>query len=211
MKNKKIDNKVAQKVIDLGKLVLQFARVDRITLHEDGKTLESDTDHTVMLSLIACSIAADYKKELNLGLVAQFALVHDLVEVYAGDTPHLHGTALGKGDKRMLDKDKREKKALKRIKKEFGGTFSWLHTTIEKYEKLNTKEARFIKVLDKAMPKLTHYINGVKVLKKYGYSKEMSKMGFEKQISDISKTYGSDQKEAIEIMKLLAKKALSAF
>ncbi len=208
MASKKINLNVADKMVDLGKLVLQFARVNRITYHEDDITLESDTDHTVLLSIIACAFASDYKKSLNLGLVAQFALVHDLVEVYAGDTPHLHGKGI---DKRMLDKEKREKKALIRIKKEFGKTFPWLHKTIEKYEKLDTSEARFVKILDKAMPKITHSLNRVRVLKKHGYTREMSKVAFEKQILEISKSYGKDQKEALEIMRLLAKKAVLAY
>ena len=205
---KKIDVKVADKVIELGKLALQFARVNRITLYEDGKTPESDTDHTVMLSLIACAVASEYKKGLNLGLVAQFALVHDLVEVYAGDTPHLHGKAI---DKSFLDKEKREAKALKRIEKEFGKVFPWIHKTIKKYEKFDTQEARFVKVLYKGMPKITHSLNKMKVLRKHGYNKKVSKEAFKNQIDNIVATYGKDQKEALEILKLLAKKALLSY
>jgi hypothetical protein len=45
---------------------------------------ESDTDHTVMLALIACALAPIVDARLDVGLVAQYALVHDLVEAYAG-------------------------------------------------------------------------------------------------------------------------------
>ena len=77
----------ADAVIALGRLALRFGRVDRITYHDDGVTAESDTDHTVMLGLIACAFAAAHLPDLDVGLIAEFAPVHDLVEVYAGDTP----------------------------------------------------------------------------------------------------------------------------
>ncbi len=79
-------NDTTQGLIDIGKLILTFAKVNRVTLHEDGVTQESDTDHTVMLSVSACALASKLYPELNLGKIAQFAIVHDLVEVYALDT-----------------------------------------------------------------------------------------------------------------------------
>ena len=73
-------------VLGLGGLSLAFGRVERATRHEDGTTPESDTDHTVMLGLIGCSLAPLVCADLDLGLIAQYALVHDVVEVHAGDT-----------------------------------------------------------------------------------------------------------------------------
>ncbi|HVB19970.1 MAG TPA: HD domain-containing protein [Candidatus Paceibacterota bacterium] len=143
----------AQEVIALGQLVLKFAGVERITYHEDGKTRETDTDHTVMLGIIGCSIAAKLYPHLDLGRVSQYALVHDLVEVYAGDTPTVNISSEAR-----VDKEKREKKALARIEKEFTA-FPWLAETIFSYEALVDIEARFIKTLDKCMPKITHILN----------------------------------------------------
>lgn len=62
------------KVVELGQLCLQFGRVNRVTYHEDGRRLESDTDHTVMLGILACAFAEQYAPHLDLGLVAQFTL-----------------------------------------------------------------------------------------------------------------------------------------
>lgn len=73
-------------LIDIGKMILSFAKVNRVTLHEDGETLESDTDHTVMVSVCACALAFKLYPYLDVGKVAQYAIIHDLVEVYAGDT-----------------------------------------------------------------------------------------------------------------------------
>lgn len=209
MGNRKIDEAVADKIIELGEIVLQFGRVDRITLQEDGVTPESDTDHTVMLSVVACALAAEYKKDLDVGLVSQFALVHDLVEVYAGDTPNLHGTPL---DTTMgSSKEKRERDALEKIAEKFNGTFPWLSATIQKYELLDTKEARFVKVLDKAMPKVTHVLNKVKALKNHGYDRESVKDALEAQEMKVRFSYGKDQEEAVEVLNLLTKKIISVF
>lgn len=139
------------KIFDLAKLSLAFARTNRVTLHEDGKRLESDTDHTFMLSLISCSLADTfYKDKLDIGLVSQFALIHDLVEVYAGDTDTF---------KNLSDNTKKEKESLIRIEKEFGLEFPYIHKMIERYEAQDGKEARFIKFVDKIMPELTHILN----------------------------------------------------
>lgn len=145
----------AQGLVDAGKLILTFAKVNRVTLHEDGKRLESDTDHTVMVSVCACALAERLYKDLDLGKVSQFATVHDLVEAYAHDTD-----SFGITDEQRVAKEKREHDAYLRIRKEFDNIFPWIGETIESYEKLDTKEARFVKTVDKAMSKITHILNG---------------------------------------------------
>ncbi len=152
----------ADAVIALGRLALAFGRVDRITYHEDGTTPESDTDHTVMLGLIACALSRG--TGLDTGLIAQFALVHDLVEVYAGDTPTLGGlTAESK-----TAKETRERDAQERITREFGHTLPWLPTLLAVYERQVLDEARFVRAVDKLMPKLTHLANGCRTLFEQG-------------------------------------------
>jgi 5'-deoxynucleotidase YfbR-like HD superfamily hydrolase len=145
-------------IIKLASTILDFGKVNRQTFHQDGLQPESDTDHTVMLGIIAGSLAKKLYADLDIGLVVQFALVHDLVEVYAGGTP----TLMDVGEDFFKEKANREQKALEKLKTEFGENFSWIHTMIKKYEKLDTKEARFIKTLDKILPKLTVILNNAK-------------------------------------------------
>ncbi len=184
----------AQAVIDLGALTLKFARVDRITNHEDGVTPESDTDHTVMLGLVACAYAARYATHLDIGKIAQYALIHDLVEVYAGDTPTLTKVPWDK-----KKKHEREMRALKRIQKEFSKTLPWIPTTIARYESLKDPEARFVKTMDKIMPTITHFLNNGKTLKKYGYTPQEHKIDLNNQRSLAMAHYAYDQKEALKI------------
>jgi len=157
----------ADTVIELGQLALAFGRVDRITLQEDGQTPESDTDHTVMLGLIGVALARRwFAGDLDAGLVAQYALVHDLVEVYAGDTPTLRITEEGRRAKR-----EREEAAYLQIAERFAMSLPSLATTIAEYELLRTPEARFVKALDKILPKITHVLNDGATLRAEGMTR----------------------------------------
>jgi putative hydrolases of HD superfamily len=154
---------MADSVIALGRLSLAFGRVNRITFHEDGTTPESDTDHTVMLGLVACALAAR-ERDLDVGQVAQFALVHDLVEVYAGDTPTLRAlSADAKADKKA-----REHAAFQRIVREFVDALPWLPAALAAYEQQTIREARFVRAVDKLLPKITHLSNGCATLRAEG-------------------------------------------
>lgn len=196
-----ISENTIDSILNLGKLLLQFGRVHRITYHEDGVTPESDTDHTVMLSIIACAYAAKVDSKLDIGKIAQFCLIHDLVEVYAQDTPTLR--ILTETEKQ--EKRNRETFAYERIKKEFGEEFPWLIDTMYAYETLQTPEARFVKVIDKIMPKITHILNN-------GITVHQQKQGehlveiHKQQLQDMLASYAHDQPEAVSLWKKLTER-----
>lgn len=185
---KPVTEEVAASVVALGGLTLAFSRVMRATAKEDGETLESDTDHTVMLGLIATAFAARFEPALDLGKVAQFALVHDLVEAYAGDT----NTFGARYDKKDDDKERRERAALDRIHQEFDATLPWLAETIEAYESLTTPEARYVKTMDKVMPKVTHALNDGKRLHNHLGAGEFAPFTA-RQRAHLARTYGEGQ------------------
>lgn len=196
---------IARAMIDLGELALAFGRTDRITRHPDGVMLESDTDHTVMLGLAACSFASRLAPQLDVGKVAQFALVHDLVEVYAGDTVT---SAKGFSAEDHKDKEEREAAALARIASEFGATLPWLPDTIARYEALDTQEARFVKVVDKAMPKIANILNGGVTFKPQGHDKASAEEFLAKQQQKLRESYGADQPEAMALLEELGKEMI---
>lgn len=190
-------SEIVEKIIELGDLVLAFGRVDRLTRHPDGEMLESDTDHTVMLGIVACSYAAALAPELDRGKIAQFALIHDLVEVYAGDTATFH--ILTEDDKQ--GKEMRERAALDRIRSEYDGVFPWIGETLEEYESLGSAEARFVKVIDKVLPKITHILNKGAVSKALGHTNEYKGEFLAHQYEKIAESYGADQPEALRLLK----------
>lgn len=184
----------SQGLIDIGKLAFRFSKTNRVTLHEDGEP-ESDTDHTVMLSLCACALApALYKEKLDIGKVAQFAIVHDLVEAYVGDTNTIN---ISEGDR--TQKEKREMDSLLKIEKEFKHVYPWIHTTIAEYERKDTPEARFVKTLDKSMSKITNTINKGAALRKLGTTQNEIEKHFINQLNEYRKKYGQEFPELMDI------------
>jgi putative hydrolase of HD superfamily len=193
-----MDEKMTNSLVDLAALTFRFAQTDRVTFLPDGKTLESDTDHTVMLGIMACALAAALEPSLDIGKIAQFALVHDLVEAYAGDT----NTFGMRDEAKWKEKEDREAAALKRIEEEFDATLPWISKTIHEYESLASPEARFIKTLDKTTPKITRLLN-----KGAGITDpEDFRVHCEKQLEMLRTTYGKDQQSVVLFYEILMRR-----
>ncbi len=187
---------LSEKLVDVGRLVLTFARVNRTCLHEDGVTPESDTDHTVMVSLCCCALAEKlYSDTLDLGLVAQFAIVHDLVEVYANDTD-----TFGVSDEGRQEKEKREQESLLRIENEFEAIYPWIPHMIKRYELLDTKEARFVKTVDKIMHKITHVLNKGAYFKARNMDAETMWNSYETRVRAYEHRYGAEFPEILALL-----------
>lgn len=139
------------RAVALAHLALQFSRIERATRHEDGKRAETDADHSIMLALVAAHFAPP---GLNHERIVALATVHDLAEVYAGDTQTLDIDAAGRAAKAA-----REGAAIRRLTGELGAD-SWLVQTLHAYEAQEEPEARYVRVMDKLLPKLTHLLNG---------------------------------------------------
>lgn len=187
---------LADALVDLGRLALAFGRIDRTAVyHPDGVTPESDTDHTVMLGWIACALAARCFPRLDAGLVAQFALVHDAPEVYAGDTQTLRIDAAGRAAKAV-----REHAAVDRLTAEFGDRLPWFPAVIAAYEAQELPEARFVRGLDKVLPKIVHLLDGCAGLRQFGIRRAELVEVFRRQGDDMACYVG----EFVDLMQLRA-------
>jgi len=142
---------LARSVLAAGEHARDFALVSRTLCELPDGTPESDTDHTVMLAWIAPALAAATEPGLDPGLVAQFALVHDAVEVFAGDTFTLRIDAAGRAAKKA-----REEQAVRRWHASLGATLPWLPAMISRYEAQREPEARFTRAADKLCPVISH-------------------------------------------------------
>jgi len=185
---------LADAVQALARYALQFGRIDRTAcLHPDGGMRESDTDHTVMLRWIAPALADRCCPDLPSGDVAAFALVHDAVEVFAGDTQPLRIDADG-----LAAKKAREAAAAGRWRAEFGGSLPWLPAMIGRYEAQHEPAARFVRALDKIMPKLVHILNGCADLIAFGVTMDELDGLFCRQRADIA-TYASEFRALMDL------------
>jgi 5'-deoxynucleotidase YfbR-like HD superfamily hydrolase len=114
----------------------------------DG-TRESDVEHSYHLALSATELAATYFPELDVGLVTQYSLVHDLPELYAGDV-WTFGINQEDRDKKEAD----EAAATERLLKELPPHTAQL---LKRYESQSDQEALFVRFVDKMLPAVINY------------------------------------------------------
>lgn len=158
---------------ELGGLAMKFARVERIPRY-DEKTRENDAEHSFMLSLVATELASElYGEEMNSGLITQYAMVHDLIEVKTGDVATFHYDAND-----MAAKHATEQAALEELLNELPPYTAQL---LRDYEDQKTPESRFVKAVDKLLPVIVDILGcGKKVMKEdYGVT----------NIVDLKKSY----------------------
>ncbi len=134
-------------------LIIPFYDLERdLAVRTKKRRTENDAEHSWSLALLACSLAAEVDPDLDIGKVSMFAIVHDLVEIHAGDTSVWSA-------KEILDsKHDREEKALAKIKKEFV-SFPWLGKIISEYESKKSPEAQYVWALDKFINLLIIYLD----------------------------------------------------
>lgn len=195
---------VFPKVLELGHVAMQFAQVERGTGNLSGNH-ETDTDHTVMLGLTAMALA-EYDPRLDQGLVAQYALVHDLVEVYAGDTVTMHQDRVD-----FAAKAQREAAALEKLRQQFGQTFPGFIKLIDDYEDLADLESQFVKTLDKSMPAITHIFNGGWTLDGEFESVEQLRENSRQHTEKLAATYGADHPLIIALRTLISTRFIDDF
>ena len=186
-------------IINLAVFAYRFCDVKRGTFLPDGKTRESDGAYTVVLSLQSLALTSRFFPQLDSGLVLKFALVHDLVETYAGDTSTLQIDEAGR-----RAKEEREAAALQRIEAEFGESFPEMIELIHAYERLDTPEAKFVKTLDKLMPALSHILNRGTTLHLAGIDLKTYRKGNTKRTQEyLATVFGQDNPELMALRETL--------
>lgn len=138
---------------------------------------ENDSEHSYQIALTAWYIIQLYKIDLNIDKVIRYALVHDLVEVYAGDVDARFQTP----EVVKLKKEK-EYAALLRLREEFS-EFPGLTETIEQYEAKADPESLFVNGVDKILPPLNSYLGKGRIWKEQKYSIEEELVYLEKKVS----------------------------
>ena len=148
---KKTDNlRYLEKLVKFSHL---FNQVQRKVIVNGGDRLENDSEHSFQLAFISWCIIDSQKLKLDVNKVIKYALVHDLVEVYAGDTFFYNKNPNFKNIKKQKEKD-----SLAKIKKQFP-EIKMITKLIEEYEKLDCEEAKFVYALDKILVVINIYLD----------------------------------------------------
>lgn len=140
---------VATTALQLGKVAIDFSRVDRIPRYPDGER-ENDVEHSYMLALVAPEIAYALELNLDYGLLSQYAIVHDIVELETGDVATFLAT-----DALLTEKAQREHEAMTRLRTTLP---SYTYHLLQQYESQDDPESRFVKLVDKLLPLITDII-----------------------------------------------------
>ncbi len=114
--------------------------------------LETDAEHSFQLAMTCWYLTRKYNLDLNLEKVLKYALSHDLVEIYAGDTDPFKSE-----EKYLSSQENRELNALQKISSEWND-FEELGETIEEFERRDNKESSLVHMIDKILPVTNTYL-----------------------------------------------------
>ncbi len=135
----------------------------RQTWLADGSRRENDAEHSWHMALMAI-LLLEYAEEPGLDLLRALGmiLVHDLVEIDAGDT-------FAYDDEARADQAERERRAADRV---FGllppDQARALRALWDEFEARQTPEARYAAALDRLQPLLLHMPTGGKCWRSHG-------------------------------------------
>ena len=149
------------------KLAFPFYQIERDAVPPfEPRRFENDVEHSWSVAFLACSLAPEIDTNLDVGKIAQFAIAHDLIEVFAGDTSPWHN------QQTRESKDEREEKALQHIEKQFA-RFPWVINTIKEYESRASDEAKFVWAVDKVIILLMRYLDKGRYYVENGITKQL--------------------------------------
>ncbi|MFD8154661.1 HD family hydrolase [Streptomyces sp. NPDC059720] len=128
------------------RIVMPMCRIERtIALPPPTSRRENDAEHSFGLTVLACSLAGRMDTRLNTGLIAEYATVHDVLEIYTGDLSVYQDTA---AEQRAVT----EGDALTLLTEDFGASNPWLLERVRDYLARKDDEGRFVYALDKMIP-----------------------------------------------------------
>jgi putative hydrolase of HD superfamily len=137
----------------------------RQTVVLDATRRENDAEHSWHLAVMALTIQEHAAEPVDLLKVIKMVLIHDLVEIDAGDT-------FAYDEVGALDKEERERKAADRIfyllPEDQAAEIDDLWTEFELRE---SAESRFAAALDRFQPLLHNYLTEGVAWKKHGIQK----------------------------------------
>jgi putative hydrolase of HD superfamily len=135
-------NRMTQ-IIDFLKVLDKFKTIERKTYVSNSARRENDAEHTWHMCMFAILLHKDISSQVNLEKTLKLILIHDLVEIYAGDTfTHDNNARVGK----KLREDEAAELLFNQLPDGFKREFNELW---EEFETGETPESQFVKAIDK--------------------------------------------------------------
>lgn len=163
----------------------------RQTYLSDGERKENDAEHSWHIALMAVLLQEYAEDKVDVGRVVPMLLVHDLVEIDAGDTYAYDETA-------KKTQHEREQAAANRI---FGllpeEQGRWLLELWEEFEAYESADAKYAHLLDNLQPLLLNDASGGKSWREHSvYQSQIYKRN--ERIPEISQVIWEKMREIVE-------------
>lgn len=136
-----------EELLSIVALTHSFQQIRRRIYATGEDRFENDSEHSFQLAFIAWYLIDKENLPLNKEKALQYALCHDIVEVFAGDV-FFHRTPEEEQKKIDLEREATEKL------REMYTDFPSLTATLQAYEERADPESKFIYALDKLLPML---------------------------------------------------------
>jgi putative hydrolase of HD superfamily len=124
-------------------IINQFKTVYRAGYINEQSRHENDAEHTWHMAMFALLLQKELSIEVDIEHTLKLILTHDLVEIYAGDTPAF-------ADEQLIGVEEREEQAAQSL---FAQLPEDLRTNIygwwREFEEQKTPEARYARAVDK--------------------------------------------------------------
>ncbi len=149
------------KLISFMKEIEKFKTIERQCWTSNLNRNESDADHSWHLAMSLILFEKDLPKDLDFNKMLKFALMHDLVEIYTGDTFAFDFEG-------RKNKKEKEKIAAEKLFSQLPNDLKEdLQTLFKEYEERKTKESKIVNSLDKIQPIIQNLCSEGKSWKKY--------------------------------------------
>lgn len=183
-------NERLQKQIQFLIEIDKVKNIIRKTRNVSSKRYENDAEHGWHMSMMAIILSEYANEKIDINKVVKMALIHDLVEIDAGDT-YLYA-------KEQSDKVEKERKCAQRIfgllpedqREEFLALW-------EEFEAKESAEAKFAGAMDRLGPLMQNYYDNGHAWKNFNISSEQV-LTVNKQIAKGSNTIWDYAKSIIE-------------
>jgi putative hydrolase of HD superfamily len=149
-----------QFILEIDKLKSIYRR----TYLVDGARNENSAEHSWHLAMLAMVLAEHANEPLDVAKVVRMVLVHDIVEIDAGDT-YIYGDQGNKAEREATAADRIFGLLPSDQEREFRGLW-------DEFESGATAEARFAAALDRFVPQLHNYHTQGRSWKEHGITAE---------------------------------------
>ncbi len=140
----------------------------RGTTLNDSSRFENSAEHSWHVILFALTMAEHANSAINIDRVIKMLLIHDLVEIDAGDVP-IHSAAARDGAQQELAEQAAATRIFSLLPQDQGNAF---RTLWDEFEAAQTPDAIFAKSIDRVQPVVSNLQSGGQSWRDYNVTRE---------------------------------------